>query len=95
MIAQLAKQRYLEKRNPKQEVKIAEVKPIEPPKQPVLLEPTEEDFAKMFGLQDFQTTKANSHVKDSCEATYKQFIQQREHKQVMNKRPSLPQNNKF
>ena len=53
--------------------------PIQKPeqKEPVVqLEPTEDDFAKLFGgLQDFGSTKHKDHSDSAAEATYKQFIQ--------------------
>ena len=40
----------------------------------------------MFGISDFNTTKNKDHNEDAEEATYKSFIQKREHRQFMNKR---------
>ena len=40
------------------------------------VEPTEDDFVKMFGgMQDFGSTKNKDHTASAAEATYKQFIQ--------------------
>ena len=49
-------------------------------------EATEADMMAMFGISDFTTTKNKDHSKDAAEATYKSFIQKREHRQFMNKR---------
>ena len=40
----------------------------------------------MFGMSDFGSSKQQDHTKDAEEATYKQFLQKREHRQFMNKR---------
>ena len=50
------------------------------------VEATEDDMLAMFGINDFSTTKNKDHSKDAAEATYKSFIQKREHRQFMNKR---------
>jgi hypothetical protein len=53
-----------------------------------VVEATEEDFMAMFGTEmDFKTSKNKDHTKDSREACYKSFLQKREYRQFMNKRP--------
>ena len=44
------------------------------------VEATEDDMLAMFGISDFTTTKNLDHGKDAEEATYKSFIQKREHR---------------
>ena len=43
-------------------------------------EATEDDMMAMFGISDFATTKNKDHGKDAVEATYKSYIQKREHR---------------
>ena len=62
-------------------------KPLPPTK--ALEDIEDQDLSALFGFSDFNTSKGANHQGDAQEAVFKEFIAKREHRQFMNKKASV------